>query len=85
MLDEHRLERRRVAWNLIFNSSILWCHARTKLFNCDGRFGDRDQGARRAEARGAGFPRHHLMVVSIAFSERVRKGSWVLFAKRRRA
>ena len=50
-----------------------------------GRLGESDHGARSAEALGAGFPRHHLMVLSIAFSDRVLKGSWVLFASRRRA
>ena len=44
-----------------------------------------NHGARSAEALGAGFPHHHLMVLSIAFSDRVLKGSWVLFASRRRA
>ena len=45
----------------------------------------RDHGARKAEARGAGFPCRHLMEASMAFKERVRKGSWMLFAKRRNA
>ena len=45
----------------------------------------RDQGALRADARGAGFPFHHLIVASIALSDNVRNGSWMLLAKRRRA
>ena len=50
-----------------------------------GRLGESDKGARSAEALGAAFPLHHLMVLSIAFRDRVLKGSWVLFASRRRA
>ena len=39
----------------------------------------RDHGARSAVACGAGFPFHHLMDESTACSDRVRKGSWMLF------
>ena len=38
-----------------------------------GDLGVRDHGARRAVTFGAGF--HHLMDASIAFNDRVRKGS----------
>ena len=45
----------------------------------------RDHGARSAEARGAGLPCDHLIEASVAFRERARKGSWMLFANWRRA
>ena len=51
------------------------------FLNCCWRLGVREIGARSAEARAAGFPCHHLMEASIAFRERVRKGSWMLFCQ----
>ena len=58
---------------------------RRNVLNCGWRYGERDHGARRADARGASLPCHHFIEASMAFKDRVRKGSWVLFANRRRA
>ena len=42
------------------------------FFKIDWRAGARHQGDRKAVALGAGFPRHHLIEASIAFSDKVR-------------
>ena len=72
-------------WHGTWWSNIWRCHWRRNFFNCDWRFGERDQGARKADALGAGFPCHHLIDASMAVKDSVRKGSWVLLASRRRA
>ena len=72
-------------WQGIWWSNIWKCHWRRNFFSCYWRFGERDQGALKADALGAGFPCHHLMVASMAVRDNVRKGSWVLLASRRRA
>jgi hypothetical protein len=62
MLDEDRFERGHVARDLV--SQDLQMPFSKKLFK--GTLEIRTQGARSAEARGAGFPCHHLMEASMA-------------------
>ena len=70
MLDKDHLERWCVAWDLVCEN--LEMPLSQELFEVllevwsEGPW---------AVARGAGLPFHHLMDASMAFSERVRKGS----------
>ena len=76
--DEDSLKWRSVAHGTWW--ARTWrCHLQRNCLRDLCRSELRDHGALNAEAGGAGFPCHQRIEASVAWSDRVRYGSWMLY------